>query len=52
MRAPRLSPAEIPKPGRDEYHRKPKRGLSDDPGCVTTGGIVYLTEDYGEGSQR
>jgi hypothetical protein len=44
-------PAEIPEPGRAEYHRKPKRGLSDDPGGSATGGILLGTTGYATESQ-
>ena len=47
MRAPRLSPAAMSRPGKDEYHRKPKRGLFDDPGQDTTGRILYPAADSG-----
>jgi hypothetical protein len=43
MRAPKPTPAEIPDPGRAGYHRKPKRGLFDDPGFIATGGILLPT---------
>jgi hypothetical protein len=51
MRAPKPTPAEIPEPGGAEYHRKPKRGLFDDPGCIATGGILLQTTGQASASR-